>query len=270
MSNFFDAAKVEAAPSFELAEVFATPDPQPGSPIDIYYGRARALIARASKADEDGEADLISLLFLRLISATESYFRDILAQLPLFCPICRGESSKVTLVLGAGYHYRQGGMALAVLEHVSFCSKGELARQTKKMTGFVCDSDSSLREAIAAFESISQLRHAIVHAYDHIYFNNLFELGLAGKVVDGSLVRIRPIDFQRFVSVCHAVVRAFNRALLDHVIKKWVDARVVSNDWSVDESLFSKLFELFRSVEDGVAPSSARDAFSRVFTVPAD
>lgn len=232
-----------------------------GSPIDIYYNRVEKLLVRAQAAQSANEDELIPLLFLRLISATESYSRDLLSRLPALCPFIWKHCSKEMVSLGAGFHYSRNIIPVATLEHVSFCTKGEIHKQTLKITNCHPVSDGSLRVAIENFELVSQLRHSIVHSYDELFYNNVKELGILDSAGSRFAVKISPIVFQNFVSICYSFVRAYNRFLLDSILQNWIDQNHLSFEWKNDKEKFSQLFDCFYSRKDSEGSLNAYRAF---------
>jgi hypothetical protein len=261
VSRFFQASRPESVSTVTLSEACSPFKPVAASPIDVYYSRVERLVVRAQQAQQSGEDDLIPLLFLRLISATESYVRDLLSRLPAICPIIWAHCSEQQMALGAAFHYAKTALAVATLEHVSFSTKGEIQKQTQKITGLHTSSDNSLRVALESFESVSELRHSVVHSYDELFYKNLREM----KILDSSgarfVVSISPLLFQTFVAACHSFVRAFNRFLLDRMLDSWVVKGVLSMDWPTDKDRFQLLFESFYSKKDAVGPTNSYYAF---------
>lgn len=264
MSKYFQATRVESISQVSLNGAYSPLQSAAGSPVDLYYSRVEALVVRAQKAQQENEEELIPLLFLRLVSATESYVRDLLSRLPAICPIIWSKCSDQQMPLGAAFHYEKATLAVATLEHVSFSTKGEVQKQTQKITGLQTASDGSLRVALEAFESISELRHSVVHSFDELFYKNLKEM----KILDSSGARysvsISPLLFQSFVAVCHSFVRAYNRFLLDSVLDSWVEKSLLSMNWVDDKGKFVPVFDAFRSVRDGVGPPNAYRAFQKV------
>lgn len=84
MSKFFHAARPESVSPVNLTGAYSPLLAVSASPIDVYYSRVERLVVRAQLAQQNGEDDLIPLLFLRLISATESYVRDCFQSCPIF------------------------------------------------------------------------------------------------------------------------------------------------------------------------------------------
>jgi len=264
VSEFFQACKPESATAYMLSDACVSLVERFESPIDIYYSRVEKLVIRAQKAEQDAEIELIPLLFLRLISATESYIRSLLSYMPVICPLVWRHCAKEVISLGAGFHYGKDSLPVAVIEHVSFCTKGEIQKQTQKVADLQVASDGSLRAAVESFEAISQLRHSIVHSYDELFFNNIKELGMADRTGTRYAVSISPLVFQRFVSVCHSLVRAYNRTLLDRTLSKWIAESQLSFQWGKDKAKIKPLFDLFYSERDEGSELNAYRAFLAV------
>lgn len=253
-------AKPESTPRIDIGASLAPLSKPVSSPIDRYYKRAGALVVRAQRAEDEGEQELIPLLFLRLISATEAYFREVLVRAPGVCPLVRATAGSVSVPLGAVMYYNSDQLALAAIEHCSLCTEGELAKQAKKLTGFICEKDASLREAIKLFEKVSQLRHAVVHAYDEVYFLNVGKLELATPE-RAQVVSISPFRFQEFVGVCHSVVRAFNRAFSEWILSEWRARDMLAMGWQKNRFRFTKFVSLFRSAMDATETRTPKEIF---------
>ena len=263
MSKYFQVSRAESISSVNLREAYSPLRVVSGSPIDTYYSRVELLVVRAQQAQQANEEELIPLLFLRLISATESYVRDLLSRLPAICPLVWAHCSEQNMALGAAFHYGKSTLAMATLEHVSFSTKGEVQKQSQKIAGVHVSSDGSLRVALDAFESISELRHSVVHSFDELFYKNLREL----KALDSSgarfAVSISPLLFQSFVAVCHSFVRAYNRFLLDSLLDSWLKNSLLAMDWRLDKERFEPVFSVFKSTRDGVGPANAYRAFQQ-------
>lgn len=188
----------------------------------------------------------------------------MLSKLPNICPLIWNHSSGQSIALGAAFHYGKSNLAVATLEHVSFSTKGEIDKQTVKVANMRVTSDGSLRVALESFETISELRHSVVHSYDELFYKNMKELKISCSSTDRYSVTISPILFQSFVAVCHSFVRAYNRFLLDCILSAWNEHSLLSMDWGREKSRFKPLFDTFKSQRDGVGPASAYHAFRQV------
>lgn len=221
------------------------------SPIDEYYGVATDLVLRVSTKDAD---DLIRrLLLLELISAVELYFRRMISELTAFCPCARETASSLQLTLGAARYYPADAVARALLENGSLASEQEVRRAVQRVLGFEVKPTSSAGAALAAFDRVCQLRHAVSHARGQLGAANVVALSSAFVPAGRMMVVLDALAFQSVVAQAHNTVRAMNQFFFDCTVDRWWKKKLLCGRWDEDRQLFEPLARLCVSVQDNGA-----------------
>lgn len=101
----------------------------PTSPIDNFYGYIESVVILGEPTPLSNNDALGRVLLLGVVSATEHYFRALLSKLVYLCPLVRAQASSLTLSLGALDYYTPADLGLALLEHASLATAGELQKQ---------------------------------------------------------------------------------------------------------------------------------------------
>lgn len=242
----------------DVEKICAAPTASTSSPIDEYYEHARDLVVRTSGAD----ALILRLLLLDLISATELYFRRVLAGAINVCPVIRDVSSRQMLSLGAVYYYDEEGLGYGVLEHAALSGEGEVKKKTLAITGLQWKTGSSVDAAIAGFDRICHLRHAAIHSHGELSARNLAELGMTME--RRRRLALDAIAFQQVMATCHNAVRAYNQFLCNGVLGRWIDRGLLAGTFDEDQKLFAPLHTLLISVEDATSPAKPEEAYVQI------
>lgn len=225
------------------------------APIDEYYRHVNELVRRSGTAD----AWLLRLMLLDLISATELFFRRVLAGAVTVCPLIRALASKQMLSLGAVSYYSPEDMALGLLENSALSGEDELKKRTRAITGLDFKQGSSVDVTLAEFDRICHLRHAAVHCLGELGARNLSELG--ARTASRSCLVFTVLTFQSLVVQCHNAVRSYNQFLFDGIVSRWIDTGQLQGSWGQDGGLFTPLFTLFASADDGLSAQGAEAAY---------
>jgi len=229
------------------------------SPIDEYYEHATALVVRAGRPENAGDDMLLGLLLLELVSSAELYFRKILASLPTVCPLVRAHCSTQMIPLGATSYYLEDWRVLGALEHVGLSGKGEIAKATRSVTSIEIKDNSSPGIALADFEKVCHLRHAVVHARGQLWFRNINELRLQAS--QPRRVQLGVLGFQGLVAKTHNAVRAYNRFVANAVVQRWIGENILTGRWVSDKRRFTRLHTLFYSHVDSAGHANPRLAY---------
>lgn len=226
------------------------------SPIDEYYGVATELVLRASKKDAD---QLIRrLLLLELVSAVELYFRRIISELTALCPCARETASALTVTLGAARYYPADAVARALLENGSLASEQEIRKAVRNILGLEVKPTSSEGVALAAFDRVCQLRHAVAHARGQLGAVNMSVLATPVRQAARMMVALDALAFQSVVSQAHNTVRAMNQFLFDCTVDRWWKKKLQCGRWEDDRELFEPLARLCVSIQDSGALDISR------------
>jgi hypothetical protein len=108
---------------------------EPTSPIDNFYNYVAAVIPIGGEEDLRKNDALGKVLLLGVVSASEHFFRAVLAGLVYICPLVRKKAESLTLSLGAVEYYAKPDLGLALFEHVSLATAGEIQKQTQRLIG---------------------------------------------------------------------------------------------------------------------------------------
>lgn len=247
--------KPEETTALDLSTIFCPTKKSVLNPIDEYYETSQELLRRAADSKVASDEILVRLLLLDLVSSAEVYFRRVLAGTLETCPHVRRVAQRRMLPLGAVGYYGSTELGYALLENASFSTQGEIKRQTNNLTGFDIKGGSSLAAAIADFEVVCQLRHALIHARGEAGAQNIMELSL--ELDTPCRVVLTTFAFQSLVLKTHNTVRAYNAFLFKAVLESWIAKKLLVDDWSRDKASFRSLFSLFVSKTDGLGPKNA-------------
>ena len=232
------------------------------SAIDEFHEYLRLLIPLGTEKALTINDALGRALLLGLVSATELYFRRILAAVIVVCPLAREHASSQQISFGSVDYYGDE-LGLGLLEGVSFSKSGEISRQTQRVVGVEVKKDSSVGQAILEFEKICTLRHAATHSRGNLAHRNVRALGIADQNQQLAL-NVKLDGFQNAAGVCQNVVRSYDRFLFRRVVERWIAKRYLRADWEEDRRVFSALFQAFHSREDAERPTRAYDAYRQL------
>ncbi len=250
----------EQSLSLDLSALCADRAGDDASPIDDFYSYRTRLIPVGTLAQLSENPALGPTLLLGLVSATELYFRRVLATLVSVCPLTRRVAARQTLALGAVDYYHREDLGYGLLENVSIAGSGEIRKQTARIAGVDIQKGTSIDTAITEFERLCELRHAATHSRGHLGHQNLRDLGLEVQKRRLSLAVGLP-ELHASASVCQNVVRAYNLFLYRSVVERWIAAALFTARWPKDRARFSRLFNLFHSALDKEGPATPYRAY---------
>lgn len=176
------------------------------------------------------------------------------------------QASSLQLSLGALDYYTHADLGLALLEHVSLATAGEVQRQSKRLVGLEIEKDRSTGAALLEYEKLCQFRHAAAHARGDLGHQNVQALGVTSSSGRLSL-RVEFATFQSAASVCQNVVRAYNRLLYRTTVERWIRNKLLGGNWRDDGPRFSRLFRLFYSKHDLQGPKTAYQAYRSLLPI---
>lgn len=233
------------------------------SPIDGFYDSQTLLVRTAAAIDKASfDADIMGLvagqLFLGYVSATELYLRQTVATLVSICPVTRRLNSDQTLVFGAVDFYDRDDLAMALTEQVSFTEGGKIRNQLKTRLGIDVQGKNSLERAIDDFETVCQLRHALVHSHGRMNSRNAAQF-LATTTAKDSQTRfdIKSLDDAASVSV--NLVREVNLEVLRHVVWTWIQSGELDGDRRRTRRKLGRLMSAIGSARDAAQGLVALD-----------
>lgn len=232
------------------------------SPIDDFISNTGSILTLGRDEELRLQPALGRVLLLGVVSASESYFRNLLARLIDVCPLTRAEASSQVLSLGSVYYYGLTQLGFGLMEGVSFAETAEVRSATKKLTGVDLTGSASLEVALSQYERICQLRHAAAHAHGKLGARNVQRLGLVHSPGRGSmLLSIDLPALHEAAQVCMNTVRAYNLFMFRKLVERWVGNGLLAGVWRSDKLRYAPLFELFHSKSDGQKPRCAYHSY---------
>lgn len=251
--------------------------PDKSSPIDAFYESQTLLVRAAAAIDSAGwDSDVTGLvagqLFLGYVSATELYLRQTVATLVAICPVTRRLNGDQALSFGAIDFYDRNDLAMALTEQVSFTEAGKIGNQLKMRLGIDVQGKTSLERAIADFETVCQLRHALVHSHGRMNSRNASQFLTTAKAKDSQTrFDIKTLDDAASVSV--NLVREVNLEVLRHVVWTWIQTGELDADRRRTRRKLGRLLSAIGSARDtahglvGLNESSVTDIVLSVIRV---
>lgn len=226
------------------------------SPIDEFYINQKSFIKLGTAEALSRNDALGRLLLLGIVSATETYFRNILSGLVYICPLAHVHAYVQQLSFGSVDYYLKRDLGLALLENHSLLSTKEITSQTQRILSLEIKSDASLLAAVNEFDKLCNLRHAAVHSHGALAPINVQKLGLSSAT--GRLSLSIDLDgFQEATEICLNVVRAYNRFVYRETVERWISNGVLTGTWVDDKGKMEALFNLAKSSEDAISLRSA-------------
>jgi len=222
------------------------------NPIDEYLKHSKEMVVFACQNSISNEVRAI--LLLDLVSSVEWYLRRTIVECINICDIAQKNIEKKQIPIGAMQYYNKNDLPYSTFDHAALSGTGEVVKVTREILGIdVNKSSTSTMEAIANFEKICNLRHAIVHSRGRMSFLNLLETGFSVEKGPFRII-VTDVSYQDLMAICHSTVRAYNQLVFDSTLERWICAGYVEGDWSKDEERFKKLIDLFFSKEDFSSP----------------
>lgn len=218
----------------------------PPNPIDSFLLSRSEIIRTGVGSLIDGNPLLGRLLLVGAVSAFENYCRGILSGCLELCPISQSRSSEKNVSLGGAiWHGRKGSFNRSAFEHKSFADAKELKSVFKEYIDFDLSS-STYFDLLRSFETIMQLRHAIVHSDGVLPGRNAVKLEVR-RTGSALAIRINQSRLQECILVLNSLVVTINRNLFSDICKRWaVDWRRRA-DWDPDteNKTIYAIFDLF-------------------------
>lgn len=247
-----------------------------GSPIDEFYAKHEGLTALGgligpSLRDELAPV-LADQLLLGYVSATELYFRRLLAATAKLCPEVRRLARDVEIAFGALDFYPRDAIEYSLTEKLTLTEQGKVRNLLESRFGVAVNRHPDLERAIEQFETLCNLRHALVHSAGIVNSRNAKNLGHESKRAV-CRVRLRPAELQLAASVCMDLVRAAHDEVGKNVFWGWVRTGYLKGNRSQDRGRVARFAEVFVSCRDqevGLGSSDIDDLHDMIKHVRAD
>ncbi len=236
------------------------------NPIDTFLERhlaLRRINGRLGGLEIGDDEEFITreLLLLGFVSATELFFRQLIARTTQSCELIRERAADDVLSYRAVRYYSEDDLEMALTERLSFTEEGMVAKTMRKYWGVETSRYALLHDAAGRFESLCQLRHAVVHSGGMVNSRN--SAGLLSSSAPSS-VRISQVDLDKAAGVCLDLVRAANSEVGRALLWGWIRNSLVNGDWAADRERYRTLLEVFLSEVEGSMGRSVQARLSIV------
>jgi len=236
----------EMAVACDLATCVKVPNIEVRSAIDGFETQLRHIIMRGFYNKDDPFA--LGLLVMAITSASETYFRTVIACTATACPICHaGNVNKGRISFRAIDYYPKSMLVLALLEHIGFSDSDAIRKQTQELlqiTVPVSDKGSiSIAAALQNYDRVCALRHALIHSSGIINSQNSAEAGLQ----QFSVIAPSIDGLQMVADVCRNAILAFNQFLFDSIVSRLYQKGHLTGTYNSDERYMKIIVQLFLS-----------------------
>lgn len=230
------------------------------APIDAFYTEVKKIVMYCSNILMLEENSFLGpLLYVGIISRTENYIREILAECIKICPICKKELANRNVSLGSMMWQRNGEFENGIFENISFSDSSAIKKELRNCLKVEINKKELLSELLDEFDKLCQMRHAIVHSSRALAGKNAIQLNIPPSSEKLS-IRVGYAQLQECASICTACAMAFNLKLFEVMGQRWaVDWRRLTDFWNEEKSdeYFSKIWDAFSSVLDRSEPDLA-------------
>ncbi len=222
------------------------------SPIDDFYLATNPTLTRVNPefVEKYGQ-EVVGLLFVGLISATENYFRDIFGAILTTCPISQAYAADEKVQLGS-LLWSQGGLQnRSAFEFLAFSSARSIKDTVKNFVDHQIRPKGNFDLMLAEYDKLCELRHAVVHSAHIVAGKNALKLGLQ-KTKGVLKVTLEYPELQAAGSVCTALVQSANNELYEALVKRWAQDWRQLPSWepAKEELEFKKIVSAFLSKRD--------------------
>jgi hypothetical protein len=242
----FQINESEAAVICDLTNCVTKPSIQMRSAIDGFDDQLRYIIKRGFESASDPFT--LGLLVMALTSASETYFRTIIAGTVAACPVCNSNNlDKGRISFRAIEHYPASMLVLALLEHVSFSDSEAIRKQTSELLQISVPAtdkgSSSIATALQNYDRVCALRHALIHSSGLINSQNCAEAGLQEICVISPSIA----GLQIVAEICRNAALSFNQFLFDTIIGRLYQKGYLTGDYQTDGPHLGPILQLFLS-----------------------
>jgi len=221
------------------------------SPIDSFYCKRTDLLKAAQPTALAAQPVIGPLLLVGFVSATENFFRDVLAGVVSIRPLARSVAAQEKISLGTVLWHAGRLAERGAFEHMSFTSAENVRTTAKKYAAFEIKKNGPLDAALVEYEKISELRHGVVHSGGVVAGKNALKLEL-GQATPQSTIGLGFAELQECAEVCSTVVGAANAELFAELVTRWATHWRRHGTWDKKDATarFRTLWALFHSDVD--------------------
>lgn len=230
------------------------------APIDAFYAEVKKIVMYSADIHMLEENDFLGpLLYVGIISKTENYIREILAECIKICPLCKNKTTNRSVSLGSMMWQKSGEFEKGIFENISFSDKSAIEKELRNCLGVNIEKNELLSETLGEFDKLCQMRHAIVHSSRILAGKNAIQLNIPPNN-ENLAIKVGYAQLQECASICTACVMTFNLKLFEVMGHRWaIDWRRLADFWDVEkeDEYFSRIWDVFSSVVDRNEPDLA-------------
>lgn len=217
------------------------------SAIDGFEAQQRWIVRRAFEFSLD--IFELGMLVMALTSATETYFRTVLAGAVTACPICHDNNvEKGKISMRAVAYYPLSMLPLSLLEHVSFSDSDAIRKQSLELLQIeVPKTDkgsSSIAAAMQHYDKVCALRHALIHSAGIINSQNCAQAGIKGPL---RAIQISLGGLQMIADICRNAVLAYNQFIFESLMARLYKNKILNGNHQAERATLDSLIRLFLS-----------------------
>lgn len=185
------------------------------------------------------------LVLLGVIAAVESYLRTLCRRLIVLDDICQTSVIKQDVSFGAAMHLSREMLPEALLERISFISRGSIEDTLKDLLGVKGGLPSDLDVAIGDYARVCHLRHCAVHRFGKLGVGNAVFLGLEDhKELLEKPLKLDYAALQSAIAISTCFVKTLNNFLFNEMISRR-PAGYWSSHFGKDRKSFTAYYNLF-------------------------
>jgi hypothetical protein len=254
MTTHWHSCVCQDASAARIVDVlsYAVPDAASSvSPIDRFYILSRDILKAAHPDLLKAHPTTGPLFLVGLISATENYFRDVLARVIRVCPIAQMESSDEMIRLGSVVWHGGIEVERGAFEHIAFTAAKNIFTTCLKFLGYQLKAKGGAMVMLEEFEKVCELRHAIVHSGTLMTGKNALRLDIARQATP-LRVQVDYAKLQECGAICNSLVVAVNIELFQELAKRWATSWRDKPSWvpANEEKRFKEVWDIFHSETD--------------------
>lgn len=205
------------------------------------------------------------LILLGVVAAVESYIRTLVSRVILVDSVAQQAVERLDVAYAAARHLPPALLPEALLEKVSFSSKGAIVAAMRDLLGIKGNVPTGLDTALDEYARVCQLRHCAVHRFGKLGASNAVHLGLVDHVrLMEKPLALDYVALQNVILVCTVLVRTLNNALMNELL-----SRIPASEWtgvySADRQRFGTYYALFADRRSTIPTAQARQLYAQFF-----
>ncbi len=181
------------------------------------------------------------------VAAAEDYFRSILTEAVVVCPLCAARVAPLETRMEFVFSSSVSDAVRGMLDRESFSSRETVMNWARKIAAMNLTDRPSLRIALEEYERVCHVRHCAMHSGGYVSSHNAHALDVpAGTWISFNSAKA----IHEIISVVTATLRAFNQMLFETILSSWINENQLTGNWNDDKDRFTPLWCAFRSERD--------------------